>query len=224
MIRTTSHVGVALFAESAPDPALVHEAQLFLRRSYRPIVPRKQWPLGLDARSGRIPIEHQLREGRALAIYGDAGWGRAVKAGKYGNEGFADDLVEAMVEMIMNDLAPDPFPTWVTAVPSLRHPELVPDFARRLADRLGLPYRVALVKVTETPQQKSMENSVQQARNAIDAFAAVPAEVLREPVFLVDDMVDSGWSLTVCGVALAEAGSGPVVPVVLGQTSTGAGA
>jgi ATP-dependent DNA helicase RecQ len=212
------------FAGSAPDPALVREAQRFLRRSYRPILPRRQWPAGLDTRSGRIPFEHQLREGRALAIYGDAGWGQAVKAGKYGEEGFADELADATVEMIMNDLQPDPFPTWVTAVPSLRHPELVPSFARRLADRLGLPYRSALVKVTETPQQKSMENSVQQARNAIDAFAAVPAEIPPEPVFLVDDMVDSGWSLTVCGVALAEAGSGPVFPVVLGQTSTGAAA
>ncbi len=64
------------FADSAPEPALVQEAQLFLRRSYRPILPRRQWPAGLDMRSGRIPVEHQLREGRALAIYGDAGWGR----------------------------------------------------------------------------------------------------------------------------------------------------
>jgi ATP-dependent DNA helicase RecQ len=217
-------VCAAEFAHSAPEPGLVREAQLFLRRSYRPISPRKRWPAGLDTRAGLIPVEHRLREGRALAIYGDAGWGQAVKEGKYGGEGFAEELVDAVVEMITSELEPDPFPTWVTAVPSLRHPELVPGFARTLADRLHLPYRSALVKVTATPQQKLMENSVQQARNAIGAFAAVTAEVLPEPVFLVDDMIDSGWSLTVCGVVLAEAGSGPVVPVVLGQTSTGAAA
>lgn len=212
------------FAGSTLEPSLVQQAQFFLRRAYRPILPRKQWPAGLAMRSGRIPVEHQLREGRALTIYGDAGWGQEVKAGKYGDEGFSDQLVDATVEMIKNDLQPDPFPTWVTAVPSRRHPNLVPDFAQRLADRLGLPYRLALVKVTETPQQKSMQNSPQQARNAMTAFAAVNAKVLPGPVLLVDDMVDSRWSLTVCGVMLAEAGSGPVVPVALGQTSTGVGA
>ena len=212
------------FAHPTPDAALVREAQRFLRRSYRTVEPRKQWPAGLESRHGRIPAEHQLREGRALAIYGDAGWGRAVKAGKYGEDGFADELADAMVEMIVEDLKPDPFPKWITAVPSLRDPDRVPDFARRLADRLGVPYRSALVKVADTPQQKLMENSVQQARNALGAFATVPDEISPEPVFLVDDMVDSGWSLTVCGLALAEAGSGPVFPVVLGQTSTGAGA
>jgi ATP-dependent DNA helicase RecQ len=212
------------FAHPTPDAALVRDAQRFLRRSYRTFEQRRQWPAGLESRHGRIPAEHQLREGRALAIYGDAGWGQAVKAGKYGEDGFADELADAMVEMIVEDLKPDPFPQWITAVPSLRDPDRVPDFARRLADRLGVPYRSALVKVADTPQQKLMENSVQQARNALGAFAIVPDEISPEPVFLVDDMVDSGWSLTVCGVALAEAGSGPVFPVVLGQTSTGAGA
>lgn len=212
------------FAHPTPDAALVREARRFLRRSYRIFEPRKQWPAGLESRHGRIPAEHRLREGRALAIYGDAGWGQAVKAGKYAEDGFADELADAMVEMIVEDLKPDPFPKWITAVPSLRDPDRVPDFARRLADRLGVPYRSALVKVADTPQQKLIENSVQQARNALGAFATVPDEIAPEPVFLVDDMVDSGWSLTVCGVALAEAGSGPVFPVVLGQTSTGAGA
>ncbi len=211
------------FAPTSVDPALVREAVRFLRRSYRPIEPRKRWPSGLDGRRGDIPEQQQLREGRALAVYGDAGWGELVKAGKYGGEGFSDELVEAVAEMIETDLQPEPFPTWVTAVPSLRSPELVPDFARRLASRLGLPYRSALVKVRNTPQQKHMENSVKQAGNALGSFGTAPAGDVSGPVLLVDDMVDSGWSLTVCGVALREAGSGPVYPVVLAQTTTGAG-
>ena len=28
---------------------------------------------------------------------------------------------------------PQPFPTWVTCIPSLKRPELVPNFAQRLA-------------------------------------------------------------------------------------------
>jgi ATP-dependent DNA helicase RecQ len=217
--RCANCVGEFVFAK--PDERLVNEAVHYLRRAYRPIEPRKQWPPGLAQRRGRIPKDHQLQEGRALAIYGDTGWGQLVKVGKYGGDGFADELVEAMAEMIETDLQPDPFPTWVTAVPSRRSPDLVPGFARRLADRLRLPYGSALVKIKDAPQQKTMENSVQQARNAIGAFAAVPEQVRAEPVLLVDDMVDSGWSLTVCGVVLAEAGSGPVHPVVLGETTSG---
>jgi ATP-dependent DNA helicase RecQ len=205
------------------DPTLVREAIHFLKRSHRPIEPRKQWPAGLGTRKGRISLEHRLQEGRALAVYGDAGWGRLVKEGKYGGGGFSDDLLEAMTEMIREEFSPEPFPTWLTSIPSLRHPELVSEFAEKLADRLGLPYRRALVKPNETEQQKSFQNSLQQARNAIGAFTVDPLEIDEGPAFLIDDMVDSRWSLTVCGVALREHGSGLVYPLVLGQTSTGTG-
>jgi ATP-dependent DNA helicase RecQ len=208
------------FLPIAPDPELVQEAIFFLKRAHRVIEPRKQWPAHLGEPHGNIPEEHRLKEGRALAVYGDAGWGQAVKEGK--TEGaFADELVEAVAEMIENDLRPDPKPTWVTAVPSRRDPELVPGFAQRLAAHLGLPYRAALEKTRDTPQQKTMENSVLQARNVLGAFAVEPAEIMEGPVLLVDDMVDSRWSITVCGVALQEAGSGPVYPIALGETTAG---
>ena len=141
--------------------------------------------------------------------------------GKYGQDRFADELVDAVAEML-EDWQPDPAPEWVTAVPSRRHPDLVPNFARRLADRLGVPYRDALVKVRDTEEQKQMQNSVQQVRNTVGAFAAVPEQVLDGPVLLVDDMVDSRWSMTACGIALAEDGSGPVLPLALAETTRGA--
>jgi len=203
------------------DPKLVQEAVRFLKRSYRPIEPRKKWPSGLTTHKGLIPVEDRLQEGRALAVYGDAGWGRLVKQGKYGDGRFSDELVDAMLEMIREEFSPEPFPTWLTSIPSLRHPELVAEFAERLAGRLYLPYRTALVKPNETEQQKGFQNGLQQARNAIRAFAVDPSQVDDGPLFLIDDMVDSRWSLTVCGVALREHGSGPVYPLVLGQTSTG---
>lgn len=213
----------ASFVMTEVVPVVVRDALRFLRRAYRPIEPRKAWPPELGEHTGTIPRPSRLREGRALAVYGDAGWGELVKVGKYTGDGFADELVAAVVEMIATDLRAEPFPTWVTAVPSRRSPELVPGFARRLADSLGLPYRSAIVKLRDTPPQKDMQNSVQQARNAIGAFATVPGQVAAGPVLLIDDMVDSCWSITACGVALAEAGSGPVYPIVLAET-TAAGA
>jgi ATP-dependent DNA helicase RecQ len=210
------------FADVEPDEADVAEVLRFLRLMYRPIEARKRWPGGLDGRRGTIPVEHRLLEGRALSIYGDAGWGKLVKAGKYGGGRFDEELVGAVAEMLTDRWQPVQTPTWVTAVPSYRAPDLLPSFARRLAGRLGLDYREALEKTADTPQQKTMENSYHQASNALSSFRAIPEAVITEPVFLVDDMVDSGWSLTVCGVILAEAGSGPVVPVALAETSKGA--
>jgi ATP-dependent DNA helicase RecQ len=202
------------------DPKLVQEAVGFLKHSHRPIEPRKAWPHGLEDRRGKIPAKHRSEEGLALAIYGDAGWGTLVKEGKYGGSGFSEDLVEATLEMIAEDLDAEVSPTWVTAVPSLRDPALVSGFAENIAGRLGLPYRRAVVKQQETKPQKSLQNTQQQARNALDAFAVDPSEIEDGPVLLIDDMVDSRWSLTVCGVLLREQGSGPVYPLVLAQTST----
>ena len=54
------------------------------------------------------------------------------------NTSLTDELVAA-VEML-RAWSPDPTPKWVTCIPSLNHPELVPDFAARLADTLGLPF------------------------------------------------------------------------------------
>jgi ATP-dependent DNA helicase RecQ len=210
------------FLPVVPDPELVREAIFFRRRASRPLAPRKQWPPHLGEPRGNIPEELRVEEGRALAVYGDAGWGRAVKDGK-AEGSFPDELVEAVAEMIENNLQAHPEPTWVTAVPSRRNPELVPGFARRLADRLGLPYREALEKTRDTPPQKTMENSVLQARNVLAAFAVDAAEIMDGPVLLIDDMVDSRWSITACGVSLREAGSGPVYPIALGETTAGGG-
>jgi ATP-dependent DNA helicase RecQ len=106
----------------------------------------------------------------------------------------------------------------VTCIPSLRHPDLVPDFARRLAEALGLPFHAVLAKTDDRPEQKTMENSAQQARN-IDGSLALDGQPVPEgPVILLDDMVDSRWTLTIAAWLLREAGSGEVWPVALSQT------
>ena len=105
-------------------------------------------------------------------------------------------------------------PEWVTCIPSTRHPRLVPDFADRVAAALGLPFHVSLAKVEERAEQKSMKNSVQQACN-VDGSLEVSLDPLPGPVLLVDDMVDSRWTLTVAAWLLRSHGSGEVWPLAL---------
>ncbi|MEO7994552.1 MAG: RecQ family ATP-dependent DNA helicase, partial [bacterium] len=189
-------------------PALVAEAQHFLRHQALEFEARRQW-----ADRKRIDPNRQAETGRALCLWGDAGWGQLVKEGKWKLNRFHDELVDASAALIREQVVP--LPAWVTAIPTFEHQTLVPDFAERLAAALGLPYVPAIVKTRPTKPQKDMANSAHQLANIEGAFRIDPALCRGGAVLLVDDIRDSGWTLTVAAAQLREAGSGPVVPFVL---------
>ena len=193
----------------------VRQSAEFLRRTSLPFEPRRQWPTRQT-----IPQQRRAEEGRALCVWRDAGWGHLVYAGKYEYGRFADELVEASANMI-REWQPQPAPVWVTYIPSRRHPDLVNDFARRLADGLGLPFLEALRKTDDRPEQKEMANSAQQARNVEGSLSVVPAQLGSGPVLLVDDIVDSRWTFTIASALLRDSGCGPVHPFALADASTG---
>lgn len=98
------------------DAELVKAAVAFLRRTSLPIEPRKKWPDGGMPQysiKGFIAPEHQAESGKALCVWGDAGWGGLVRQGKYHDGHFSDDLVAACVKMI-KEWDPQPAPTWLT--------------------------------------------------------------------------------------------------------------
>jgi ATP-dependent DNA helicase RecQ len=201
----------------ALDPAMVERAKAQLRNAELLVEPRKLWASYVGEPKGKIAPEHVLEMGRALSTESDGGWGGQVRRGR--EEGaFDPGLVKAAVALIRERWSPSPLPEWVTCVPSLSHPSLVPDFARALAEQLGLPFVEIVRKVRDIPPQKDMENSAQQLRNVYGAFSVVEPP-LPESVLLVDDIVDSRWTLTVIGVALRQAGSGSVHPFVLARAS-----
>ncbi len=105
--------------------------------------------------------------------------------------------------------------TWVTCVPSLNRPELVPNFAQRLAEKLGLPFMPIVRKIRQNQLQNNLRNSYQQASNLDGAFGVDSWEGMNGPVFLVDDIVDSRWTFTVIAALLRRASSGSVFPVAL---------
>jgi ATP-dependent DNA helicase RecQ len=213
--------GEPLLAEQFP-PTLAERAAQFLQRTHHSIKPRKLWPkdaFNTYPFTGKVSESLRAETGRVLAIWGDAGWGELVRAGKYSTAArFDDRLVAAVVEMI-RQWNPQPQPAWVTCVPSLNHTTLVAEFAGRLATSLNLPFHSVLQKIRPTPPQKKMQNGFQQAHNLDGAFTVKPGADFTKPVFLVDDMVDSGWTFAVCAALLRQAGSGPVFPVALAQTS-----
>ncbi|WP_446357348.1 RecQ family ATP-dependent DNA helicase [Coleofasciculus sp. G2-EDA-02] len=195
----------------------VNQAIQYLRRSDQIIEPRKKWAskaLPSYGFSGIIRDNLRAEPGRALSLWGDAGWGELVKQGKYNNHDFDDALVQGAFDMIQR-WQPQPFPTWVTCVPSLSHPQLVPNFAQRLANQLQLPFQPIVQKVRQTQPQKQMGNSYQQAHNLDGVFEVNPWQGMKGAVFLIDDMVDSRWTFTVIAALLRRAGSGHVFPLAL---------
>lgn len=197
-------------------------AALYLKHAELPLECKKQVAGGAFHQygfSGNLPANLRAETGRILSRWGDAGWGRVVAEDKHNNH-FRDELVEAVVEMIRERWRPSPAPTWVACVPSRNHPNLVPDFARRLAARLHLPFHEAITKVRDNQQQKLQQNRYHQCRN-LDGVFDVAADIPNGPVLLLDDMVDSAWTMTVVAALLRLAGGGPVWPVALASTSSG---
>lgn len=198
----------------------VIEAVTFLRQTNLEIDPRKTWPGGglpIYDVQGRILESRQAQPGKALCYWQDGGWGQLVYDGKYKDKRFSDELVEACAKMI-EAWSPQPAPKWVTCIPSLKNPTQVPDFAERLAKRLGLPFHLTLEKTADRPEQKDMANSSQQARNVDGSLGVIAGSVQQGPVFLVDDMAKSKWTFTIGAWLLRGNGSGEVYPVAIALT------
>ncbi|HSJ44478.1 MAG TPA: RecQ family ATP-dependent DNA helicase [Euzebyales bacterium] len=202
------------------DPAIATEASRYLRKERLELTPRKQWPRGLEQLRGRIGDAQRVEPGRVLCRWGRAGWGPLVEQGRLRDDRFDDRLVHASVELIRDAWRPDPAPGWVAWVPSLRRPALVADLARRIAAELGLPAVGAVAIRAETPSQRTRNNSVQQAANALAAYE-VSGTPPTGPALLVDGMVHSQWTLTVVGLLLREAGVAAVHPFALTTSATG---
>ena len=84
-----------------------------------------------------------------------------------------------------------------------------------------MPFHAILEKTEDRPEQRTMANSSQQARN-VDGSLAVPGTSPPDgPVLLVDDLVDSRWTITVAAWLLTARGIGPVYPLALASAARG---
>lgn len=205
---------------------LGQKAVEFLGNTMIPIEPKKQVGNGYAQAASRFQeynfpfrlgdLAHET--GSALCHWGEAGWGEIAAAGKRDHV-FDPKLADACIKMINERWKPNPMPTWVTYVPSQNHPNLVKDFAQLVAEKLGLECVEAVVKVKETYPQKRMENSDFRCKNLDGAFAVQNVRV-GEPVLLIDDASDSGWTFAVIAALLRLEESGQVFPMAVMSTKS----
>ena len=207
--------------------ATLIEAQRFVRHSEMLLELKKQWDMdalpNYRAAFGwakqNIPQHLRGEDGRVLSRWGEPVWGDLVAQGK-AQRHFDDELVAAAVDLIRNRWPEVSAVRWVTCIPSTRHPTLVADFAARLACALELPFLPVIAKSRETEPQKNMENRFHQCHNLDEAFEVHVQPGTEAAVLLVDDVVDSAWTLTLASALLLQSGTSTVFPFALATTAT----
>jgi ATP-dependent DNA helicase RecQ len=215
-------------------PASLSAAHVFLGRPGVEIPPKKLWPTGMEAvgvpLKGRIPPTEQIRPGRAVGRLSDLGWGgrlRTVVASGAPDGAMPADVAAALIEVLKawahGDDRWEQRPVAVVAVGSHRRPDLVHSIASHVAAVGRLPL-LGTVTSTHAGETRPRGNSAQRVRALHDVFR-LPAELagavstLDGPVLLVDDLVDSGWTMTLAGRALRRAGAVAVLPLALAVTT-----
>lgn len=204
---------------SYPDKKYIDFAQEYLNKLIIRFEPRKQWAATPFTNMKKTKIECQNEVGICLCQYGYPGYGEMVKEGKYAEvPRFCDELAEKSAEVLIPVIEANEIDA-ITCIPSLRS-DLVKDFTIRLAKRCKIPF-VELLEKTKSIQQKTMKNSSHQCSNALSSFKVID-DITEMPkrVLLVDDIVDSKWTLTVCGYKLMKNGCEKIYPFALACSST----
>ena len=205
-----------------------------LRHAGLPLDPRAMWPTGMDKLGvpvkGKLKAGELLSTGRILARLTDLGWGNALRT-MFASGAPDAPLDPAMAQAIVGVLRDWGQSGWeglgrpvaVVAMPSRTKPQLLTSFAQAICEIGKLPYLGELSLEFGGPTGQRGGNSAYRLAGVWERFAV--GEELRSaldacppgPVLLLDDLVDSRWSLTVAGRVLRQAGADQVLPLVLAQ-------
>jgi ATP-dependent DNA helicase RecQ len=207
---------------SEVSAAAVEEAEARLSRPGVVVEPRKMWPtalgnLGIDLKG---KIAEPAGEGRAVARLTDLGYGNALR--ELFAPGTPDGpvpvpLVKAVIE-VLGDWQPPV--DGLVVVESASRPTLTEDLAAGLSRYLRVPVlgRWAIVDPDVLPGQGAA-NSAQRVA-AVGRRSSLRADVPEgSRILLVDDLVVTGWTLTMAARAIRRAGAAEVRPLVLAATS-----
>ncbi|MEV4369851.1 RecQ family ATP-dependent DNA helicase [Nonomuraea sp. NPDC049637] len=200
----------------------VESARERLSRPGVEIEARRQWPTGLADLSGRIKPELGAEPGRALGRLTDIGWGNRLRELLAGADGpMADDMFKAVVQ-VLSAWDWQERPVAVVNVPSATRPLLVRGFAERLAQVGRLTYLGELGYRAGSPgRQFNSAKRVQAIRGTLAMPKDLGAAIAQcgGPVLLIDDRVDTGWTMTLAAALIRHAGAPAVLPLALATTS-----
>ena len=174
------------------------------------VAPRKMWPTGMKDLgvevAGKIPATEAAETGRALGRLTDLGRGPRLRplpaAAAPDGPGTGPELPRRGLVKVLAAWDWAQRPAGVVTVPSRRHPQLIGSLGRQLAGFGGCPTSARWPTGMPGPGPARHFNSAQRLRGVWQALA-VPADLAAAvagaggPVLLVDDQIDTGWTMTV---------------------------
>ncbi|HEY0814638.1 MAG TPA: DEAD/DEAH box helicase [Pseudonocardia sp.] len=198
------------------------DAEAAQERLFRPgveVAPRKQWPSGMAELavpvSGRIAAAELAEPGRVIGRLSDIGWGARLRELTEGEDvPVPKDVLDACVRVLAGWGWAER-PVGVVGVGSRTRPHQLAQLARRIAEIGRLPLLGALEPRGERPGAHA--NSAQRLAAVWDGFAEPDFAMRAGPVLLVDDLIDSGWTMTVAARLLRRAGATAVLPFALAE-------
>ncbi|MBK8462636.1 MAG: ATP-dependent DNA helicase RecQ [Nigerium sp.] len=214
--------------------ASLEGAQTTLDRVGVPLPARTLWPTGLDRLGvladgepvrGKIATSEQVEQGRVIARLTDLGWGGTLRTlfapdadGRAVDTELPAELGRAAIRVLAG-WGWNRRPVAVAWVPSQSRPRLGASLATGLASagRLEL---LGPLELSPDAAAGSAANSAYRVRDLWGRFRVGTAmaerlATLDGPVLLVDDRVDSRWTITIAGRLLRRAGADAVLPFAL---------
>jgi ATP-dependent DNA helicase RecQ len=216
---------------SAPT-ANAKAAQERLLRPGVEVEPRKMWPtgmkdLGISGAAGKIPATKTAEQGRALGRLTDIGWGtmlRALLADGTPDGPVTDQITDALVK-VLAAWGWEQRPSAVVTLPSRTRPILISSLGQRIASIGRIPYLGALEYITSDGPGPRRHNSAQRlyslwhALTVPDHLRDVIASHAAGRILLIDDRIETGWTMTVATKLLRESGAPAVLPLALAVTT-----
>jgi ATP-dependent DNA helicase RecQ len=181
------------------------------------VPPRKQWPRGmreLDVPvSGRIAAGELAEPGRVIGRLSDIGWGTRLRELLEEDQPIPAEVLDACVRVLAG-WGWAQRPVGMVGIGSRTRPHQLDHLVRRISEIGRLPLLGTLAPVGERPVAAA--NSAQRLAAVWSGFGPPPDLTgVGGPVLVVDDVIDSGWTMTVAARAVRAAGAPAVLPFAL---------
>lgn len=186
------------------------------------ISPRKQWPTGMkhtpvrvggQSLSGRI--KQPAQPGKSLTRTDGLGVSLIVHELVQGPDQPVPESLQTPLQELLTTWAPNV--DGVIAIDSTSRPILLRHFASGVSNILSVPILGAIRPRSghEAPTSRDV-NSASRLRSVAQRLELPEVQVSGQRILLLDDVLYSGWTLTVAAQLLHDAGASEVIPFTLG--------
>ncbi|WP_435158288.1 RecQ family ATP-dependent DNA helicase [Amycolatopsis sacchari] len=209
--------------EAKVSAQVVETTGSLLRQPGVELSPRRQWPTGMRTLdvplSGRIPEDEQAKPGRTLGRLTDVGWGNRLRE-LVGPTVPDTEVPAAVFQACVLVLAAWDWaqrPVAVVAMASATRPTLTQSLAARFAEVGRLRLLGTLEAHGPAPRRANSAQRVADLwqRLVLPEDLAAELSTVEGPVLLVDDLVDTGWTMTMAARLLRKGGAPAVLPFAL---------